>query len=136
MRLNRFPQISWVRGQTACAAVCKRDAARGTCEESFTRSQLAGISSIHRFIGSGGWTGWAGWLAGLLVGWLAAGCWLEEDDEEEGFQGCLARSTLRRVRRICKQAGLKRIWTMVGSYFFDFVEISRDFMVFRSRRLH
>ena len=46
--------------------------------ESFTRFQLAAIidSSIHRFIGSGGWAGWAGldWLAGWLAGlagWLA-----------------------------------------------------------------
>ena len=82
--------------------VCRRDDA---LEESFTRFQLAAIidSSIHRFIGSGGWAGWlagwtglawpgwlaglaalaglAGWLPGLtgLPGWLAgllAGCWL------------------------------------------------------------
>ena len=57
--------------------------------ESFTRFQLAAIidSSIHRFIGSGGW-----------AGWLAAGFWL--DGEEEGFQGSLTRSTLWRGRRI------------------------------------
>ena len=50
--------------------------------ESFTRSQLAAIidSSIHRFIGSGGWAGWlaglgwaglAGWLGCAGLGWLA-----------------------------------------------------------------
>ena len=37
------------------------------------------------------------WLAGL-AGWLAAGCWL--DGEEEGFQGYLTRSTLWRGRWI------------------------------------
>ena len=37
----------------------------------------------------------AGWL-----GWLAAGCWL--DGEEEGFQGLPTRSTLWRGRRISK----------------------------------
>ena len=45
--------------------------------ETFTRSQLAAIPSIHRFIGTGGW--WlAGWLAGWVAGWLAGllDCWL------------------------------------------------------------
>ena len=55
--------------------VCRRDDA---LKESFTRFQLAAIidSSIHGFIGPGGWgltgLGWAAWLAGLgLPGWLA-----------------------------------------------------------------
>ena len=64
MIFHGFPRISGVRGQTACCRLCHRDAAP---KENVTRSQLAAISSIHRFIGGLGWL--AGWRAGL-------GCWL------------------------------------------------------------
>ena len=64
------------RGSRTFADVCKRNDAP---KETFTRFQLAAISSIHRFIGFHRFIdlsdlaagGWAGWLAGL--GWAGLG---------------------------------------------------------------
>ena len=77
--------------------VCRRDDA---LKESFTRFQLAAIidSSIHGFIGPGGWAGWlAGWLAGLgWAAWLAGLGWpgwlagLAELTGQAGWLGWLA----------------------------------------------
>ena len=47
----------------------------------FNDSSMLAAGSIHRFIDAGGWLLLAGWLAG-------------EDDEEQGFQEILTRSSL------------------------------------------
>ena len=56
--------------------------------------EARGFSWIHGLIG---------WLAGWLVGWLLAlAAVLEEDDDEEGFQGCLTHSSLEELSGLCR----------------------------------
>ena len=58
-------------------------------KESFTRSQLAAVSWIHRFIDAGG----------RLSGWLPAGCWLRGG--RRGREEILTRSSSLELGGFC-----------------------------------